>query len=132
MTDSLLCYAPPQPHNFDFDNFGKTTNRTGYQEMFGRERMEEEWTKQGVEIPGRTNYFGYSDTELDPFAFAWIDEKLARKERIFMVVPGSVMHYPWNLPPAEHISPTNYTLQSHVTNNYLNTVRWVCRVVLLG
>lgn len=99
--------------------------------MFGRERMEEGWKKQGVEIPGRTNSFGYSDTELDPFAFAWIDEKLANNERIFMNIAGSVMHYPWNLPPAEHLTPMNYTTQSAVTNRYLNTVRWVGGLLLL-
>jgi hypothetical protein len=83
------------------------------------------WLKQGVPIPEESNLFGFSETEMDPFVFAWIDEQLANKKRIFMTHAGSIMHNDWNLPPSEGKKPFEYTKKSLHTNKYLNTVKWV-------
>ncbi|KAK9900540.1 alkaline phosphatase-like protein [Cystobasidium minutum MCA 4210] len=67
-----------------------------------------------------TNFFGYSDEELHPFAWDWVDERLKNKERIFLTIPGATMHHPFNMPP--FAKTFKYTKQDWV-NKYLNVVK---------
>lgn len=79
-----------------------------------------------LEFFSDTNYFGYSDEELHPYVWEWIDDRLKNKEKIFMAMPGSTMHHPFSMPPfAEKFEYT----KTEWTNNYLNVVKRVGLIV---
>lgn len=69
-----------------------------------------------------TNYFGYSDEELHPFIWDWVDQKLDKNQRIFMATAGATMHHPFTVP--SWVPKIEYT-KTEWSNNYLNVVKRV-------
>lgn len=117
----LSLIALDQAQDTTTDAFAETAKQTGWDEMFGRQEMEAAWHEERP----LTNWWGYSDEEIAPFFWNWIDARLAYKERIFMSWAGSTMHLPFNLPP--FLEPIKYSSGSPHTNSYLNAVKYVSR-----
>lgn len=98
----------------------------GYDLRFGRDQMEDDWHRRQEGWLIKTNHFGYSEAQALPYLWDYVDQNTVNNSRLFMFIPGNVMHHPFDLPAPDEdpFKPITYSERSTDVSKYLNCVRW--------
>ncbi|KAJ5778122.1 Alkaline phosphatase-like alpha/beta/alpha [Penicillium odoratum] len=111
----------------DYDRQDILDKNMGFKHKVVKQTMnafKSKYKPKGEEI----NYFGYAETELQPYVRDLFYEAANNKTRVFLSHVTSTTHHPWGTPKnfeKERYMGSEGTANHDLMNNYLNAARFV-------
>lgn len=118
-----------------YDNQEPLMPALGYHQVVSKESMEGSKSAHFPPKSKEINYYGYADTELEPYLADALERAETKNERLFITHLTGTTHHPWGVPGDKYkeMIASSWRGRNRDINRYLNSIGfsdgWIDQII---